>query len=219
MKRASILGMCLAVVLAAGAMTAVGASAAPPEFSPPFPNAFHSTSKAMTLETAVSKLKVTCKKDTNKGEVTGPATALVTIAFTGCKSTAVPGALCNSANGLPGEIVTERLLGVLGYTMIEPVKEVGLDLSTPTGGPMVVFFCGALKGEVFGSVIGRIAPLNKASKKLTLSFAQAAGHQAITHFLGGPIDVPKTTFGGPLEESGLASADKITLAAPVVIIA
>jgi hypothetical protein len=211
--------MGLVTALALGAMTAAGASAAPPEFSPPFPNAFKSTSKAMTLETAVSKVKVTCKKDTDKGEITGPSTALVTIAFTGCKSTAVAGVLCNSPNGLPGEIVTERLLGVLGYTMREPVKEVGLDLSTPTGGPIMVFFCGALKGEVLGSMIGKITPLDKATKKLTLSFAQAGGHQAITKFLGGPVDVPELKLGGPLEEAGFSSTDKIKLAAPAVIIA
>ncbi len=211
--------MGLVAALALAAMTATGASAAPPEFSPPFPNAFNSTSKAMTLESAVSKVKVTCKKDTDKGEISGPSTALVRMAFTGCRSTEVVGVLCSSPNGAPGEIVTERLLGTLGYTMREPVKEVGLDLSAATGGPMAVFFCGALKGEVLGSMIGRITPLDKATKKLTLSFAQAGGHQAITRLLGGPVDAPELKLGGPLEEAGFSNTDKLKLAAWAVIVA
>jgi hypothetical protein len=211
--------MGLVGALALAAMTAAGASAAPPEFSPPFPNTFNSTSKAMTLESAISKVKVTCKKDTDKGEISGPSTALVRIAFTGCRSTEVVGVLCSSPNGAPGEIVTERLLGTLGYTMREPVKEVGLDVSAATGGPIAVFFCGALKGEVLGSMIGRITPLDKATKKLTLSFAQAGGHQAIAKFLGGPVDVPELKLGGPLEEAGFSNTDKLKLAAWAVIVA
>lgn len=215
------LGACSAVALATCAIATTAASAAPPEFSPPFPNPFTSTSGAMTLQT-VGKVKVLCKADTNKGQVSGPAAALVTIRFTGCTTTAVAGVLCQSPNGAPGEIATEMLFGTLGYVSKTPL-EVGLDLSNPTGGPMLVFTCGALRGEVFGSVIGRITPLNKLVKPgahVTLKFAQKAGHQAIPMLLGGPLDVPLTRLGGgPLEESGLASTDKLTFAAPIVIIA
>lgn len=219
MKRTPILAIGLALASTIGAAAATGAAAAPPEFSPPFPNAFHSTSKAMTLKT-IGGLKVSCIADTNKGEVTGPASALLTISFTGCTSA---GSRCQSPNGLAGEIVTERLLGTLGYVSREP-KEVGLDLSNPTGGPMAVFFCGEdLRVEVFGSVIGKITPINKVVKPgahVTLKFAQKAGHQAIRMFLGGPLDVPLTSvLGGPLEESGISSTDLLTFAAPVVIIA
>jgi hypothetical protein len=221
MRRIPILGACSAVALATCAIATTAALATPPEFSPPFPNPFTSTSAATTLQT-VGKVKVMCKADTNKGEVTGPGAALVRISFTGCTTTAVAGVLCQSPNGAPGEIVTELLLGTLGYVSGVPL-EVGLDLSNPTGGPLAVFFCGALKGEVFGSVIGRVTPLNKVVKPgahVTLKFAQKAGHQAITMFLGGPVDVPLTKLsGGPLEESGLASTDKLTFAAPIVIIA
>jgi len=219
MKRTPILGIGLALALTMCAVAATGAAAAPPEFSPPFPNAFNSTSKAMTLQT-IGGLKVSCKADTNKGQVTGPTSALVTISFTGCTQA---GARCQGPNGLPGEIVTERLVGTLGYVKKAP-KEVGLDLSNPTGGPIAVFFCGEdLRVEVFGSVIGKITPINKVVKPgahLTLKFAQKAGHQAIKMLLGGPLDVPLTSvLGGPLEESGISSTDELAFAAPIVVIA
>jgi hypothetical protein len=173
----------------------------------------------MTLET-IGGLKVRCKADTNKGEVTGPVTALMTISFTGCTNA---GARCQGPNGLPGEIVTQRLSGTLGYVTRAP-KVVGLDLSEPTGGPLAVFFCGEdLRVEVFGSVIGRITPINKTiapGSHVKLMFAQKEGHQAIRMLLGAPPDVPMTSvLGGPLEESGISSTDLLTFAAPIKIIA
>jgi hypothetical protein len=223
MTRTRTIGACVAAAVAACAVGAGSAAAAPPEFSPPYPNPFTSTSKATVLET-VGKKRLTCKADTNKGEITGPSTALVKISFTGCTSPAAPGVPCQSPNGAPGEIVTEQLLGMPGYIRLEPTKEVGVDLSNPTGGPMFAFFCGAaVSGEVRGSVIGKITPINKLIKPgshAVLKFAQKAGHQIPMMFLGGPIDVPLTKFGaGPLEESGLSSIDILTFAAPVTIIA
>jgi hypothetical protein len=219
MNRTPVLAACIAAVIAVSAMTAAVAAAAPPEFSPPFPNALTSTSKAMTLET-IGGLKVKCKADTNKGEVTGPATAAMTIGFTGCT---IPGARCQSPNGLPGEIVTQPLLGTLGYVTRAP-KVVGLDLSEPTGGPLIVFSCGEdLRVEVFGSLIGRLTPLNKTilpGAHMALKFAQKEGHQAIKMLLGAPLDVPMTSvLGGPLQESGIATTDLLKFAAPIRITA
>jgi hypothetical protein len=48
----------------------------------------------------------------------------------------------------------------------------------------------------------------------------AAGSALVIRMLlGGPVDVPLTTVGAPLEESGLASTEKVTFAAPIAIIA
>ncbi len=220
MRRTAILGICLVAVLAVAATTASVAAAALPEFTPPFPNMFTSTSKATTLET-VGKTKLKCTADTNKGEVTGPSTALVTISFTGCAI--VHGPRCQSPNGVAGEIITDGLLGTLGYISRVP-KEVGLDLSTATGAPLAVFFCGEdVTGEITRSVIGKITPINKVIKPsghATLKFAQKAGHQAVTMFLGGPLDVPFLKLGlAPSEEAGLSSSDKIVFASPVMIVA
>ena len=222
MKRTRALAVGLVLALATGAVTATTAAAALPEFTPPFPNPFTSTSGKLTLQT-VGKLKVMCTADTNTGEVTGPVTALVTIRFTGCSTTALPGALCQSPNGAPGEIVTGVWLGKLGY-INTALKEVGIDFSTPTGGPLAEFFCGTtVKGEVVGSVIGKLSPVNKPikpGKPLKLKFTQKAGKQIPAKLEGEPIDVPFAKVGlGPLEEAGLSSADKLIFAAPITVIA
>jgi len=219
MNTRMFLGVLAAVLCAAGALGVSAAAAAPPEFTPPFPNPFTSTSKAMTLQT-VGGFKVKCKADTDKGEITGPVSALVRVTFTGCTSGA---ARCQGPNGLPGEITTEQLLGTLGYVTRQP-KVVGLDLSSPTGGPMIVFFCGEdVRAEVSGSLIGRLTPINKTlapGELMHLTVTQKEGHQTIRMLLGGPLDVPVTSvLGGPLQESGLASSDLLKFAAPIRIIA
>jgi hypothetical protein len=217
MRRTAILGTFLAAAVVGGTMTASVAAAAPPEFSPPFPNAFASSSKAMKLQT-VGGFKVTCKADRNTGEVTGPTSAVITITFIGCASAR---ASCQNASA-PGVIVTTPLSGTLGYVSRVP-KVVGLDLSSPPGGPLVSFVCGEdLSVQVFGSVIGRIAPINKTiapGEHLKLTFAQKEGHQQIKMLLGGPLDVPMTSvLGGPPQESGIASTDLLTFAAPITVI-
>ena len=109
----------------------------------------------------------------------------------------------------------------LGY-INEPKKEVGVDLSTATGGPLMEFMCGPLKTVVDGSVIGKITPVNKLVKPpahYTLRFAQSAGKQKPTKFESGPTDVLSTSFGGPFAESGLSSTDSISFAVPTMIAA
>jgi hypothetical protein len=220
MRRAPAIGAGTIISMALFAATASSALAALPEFSAPFPNPFKSTSKTLLIESTPAKVKVKCTADTNTGAVTGPATAEVTFRFTNCTSTAVAGVLCNSPNGAPGEIVTEKLIGQLGYVTRAP-KVVGLDLQNPTGGPLAVILCGGLVIELRGSVIGRVAPLNKKvtpPATVKLAFSQKAGQQAIRMLEGGPVDVPlMSTGGGPLEEAGLASADALTFAAPITI--
>src|SRR5271166_686420 len=122
------------VVPCVAALAALGLAAGPaqaelPEFITPTPIPFTSTSGKSTLET-VSKVKVACKSDSNAGEVTTPKSATMTITFKGCE--AKGGVLCNSPKGAAGEIITAGLIGTLGYTVNPEVKEVGLDLSSPT---------------------------------------------------------------------------------------
>jgi hypothetical protein len=221
MRSAAFLAACMGAAVAGCALTATAAVAAPPEFSGPFPNALHSTSKAMTLET-VGKFLLTCQAGTNQGEVTSPTTALLTITFTGC-TTGEGSGVGSCQNVAAGEIVTQRLSGRLGY-LNRTHTAVGLDLSNPTGGPLVSFSCGEdTRVSVTGSLIGRITPINKIvapGAHLTLKFAQKEGHQAIRKLLGGPLDVPMTRvlFGSP-EESGIATADVLTFTSAVEIIA
>lgn len=208
-------------MLASSATGATASLAALPEFSPPFPNAFTSTSKAMTLQT-VGKFRVSCTADTSNGEVTGPATALVTITFTGC-ATGEGASFGQCQNGVPGEVSTRRLSGTLGY-LNRTHTAVGLDLSNPTGAPMARFSCGEdTLVETSGSLIGRVTPINKTiapGEHVTLKFAQKEGHQAVKRLLGGPRDVPLTkVLFGPLEESGLSCTELLTFSAPIEIVA
>jgi hypothetical protein len=218
MTRMRRLGLCCIAVLALCATVTASASAALPEFLPS-PMPFTAKSGATTLET-VSKAKITCISDTATGEVTGPKTGTVTIKLSGCELVTL-GLACNTVGAPPGEITTVSLLMTLGY-INGPKKEVGLDLSTATGGPLLEFVCGPLKVIVEGSAIGKVTPVNKLIKPpghFTLKFAQSTGKQKPTHFESGPIDVLSTSFGGPFLESGLASTDTLAFPAPLMIAA
>jgi hypothetical protein len=225
MGRERILGLSLCAALAVCSIAVTPSLAAPPEFSPPFPNPVKAVSKGITLET-IGRFKVTCTADTSSGEVTGPATAALTITFTGCATGEGPGGgSCQNAKG--GEIVTEPLFGTLGY-LNRRHTAVGVDLSNPSaspaGGALIRFSCGEdTSVEVVGSLIGRIAPINKVVEphgNMTLKFAQKEGHQAIKKLLDGSRDAPMTrVLFGPLEESGIASTELLSFASPIEIIA
>jgi hypothetical protein len=218
MRRGRSIGLCMAAALAGCAVAAGSASAALPEFVPGAAVPF-TTKSGKTVLMTVGKAKLTCLADTGNGEIVGPKTATVKLIFTGCETKTIP---CNTPALGAGEVALTAT-GTLGYTVNPEVKEVGLDLSNPTGGPMMEFQCGAaLRGIVVGSVIGRLTPVNKFVKPpghFLLVFKQAGGKQAITHLFGEPIDVPMTSFGGPFEESGLASAESISFPIPVKVAA
>ena len=219
MRRTTTLGLCWMAALALGATVTASASAALPEFGGPFPVPFTSKSGVTTLET-VKKAVIRCAADTGVGEVSGPKTGSVKITFTGCELVTL-GLPCNTVGVPPGEIVTASLLMTLGY-INEPKKEVGVDLSTATGAPVMEFVCGPLRTLVDGSVIGKITPVNKPVAPpghFTLKFTQALGKQKPTHFEAGPIDVLSTSFGGPFAESGLGSTDSLSFPVPMLIAA
>jgi hypothetical protein len=209
MNRIRIICLALVAVFAMSAIATASASALPlPEFEGPFPNKFTSTSLVSTLET-VGKNKVTCTADTNKGELTGPKTDLVTVTFTGCETSGIK---CNSAGGAAGEIKTNQLASLLGY-INAATKETGVDLSPAVAGANVAEFeCAGIKIVVRGSVIGVITPLNKKTKAYTVKFVQKAGKQKVTKLEGGPKDVLETSInGGAFVESGESTTDKLTL--------
>ena len=211
----------LGILTAATAALAVGAgsaSAALPELAAPPGMPFTAVSKAALLETA-TKVKIKCTADTAKGEVLGPKLVTMTIAFTGCTSSEVPGVLCNSPNGVPGEVATMPLIGQLGYIKVEPPVEVGMDLSDPAAGLITTVICGPSVDRITGSVIGRVTPLNKPTKKLAVKFTQKVGIQNPTHLFGEPVDILQSSFGGPLIPTGLAGNEPLAFPAPVVLVA
>jgi hypothetical protein len=213
------LSLCVVLVGALGAIGVSQASAALPEFVGPTPLPFTSKLKASTLET-VSGLKVTCTAGIDSGEVTGAKALTLSIVFTGCELNGLP---CSSSR-VAGAIETSTLMGTLGYIK-KAKKQVGVDLSSPAGGPFMTFTCGEdLSVAVFGSAIGKIAPVNKLllppKKHFTLKFTQKLGKQKPIQLEGGPVDVLETSvLGGPAEESGLALADLLYFPAPLEIAA
>jgi len=219
MTRIRTLGLCCIAMLALSVGLTASAWAALPEFVGPFPTPFTSKSGKTTLET-VKKATITCATDKGSGEVTGPKTGVMRITLSGCEFVTL-GLVCNSTGVPPGEIVTATLIMTLGY-INGPKKEVGIDLSTATGGPLMEFSCGALRVIVDGSVIGKITPVNKLVKPpghFTLKFTQTSGKQKPTKFEAEPTDVLSTSFGGPFAESGLSSTDEVTFAIPTMIAA
>jgi hypothetical protein len=219
MRRARTIGLCCAALVALSAGMTASAAAAPPEFTGPFPTPFTSKSGVTVLET-VKKATITCTADTGSGEVTGPKTGTMTITFTGCEFVTL-GVMCNTVGVPPGTIVTAPLLTALGY-INGPKKEVGVDLSTATGGPLMEFTCAGLRVTVAGSVIGKITPVNKVVAPpghFSLRFTQAAGKQKPTKFEAQPTDVLFTSFGGPSQESGLSSPDVVSFPGPMTIVA
>lgn len=218
MKRMSVVGLCLLAMFATSAATAVSASAALPEFSAPFSKTFTSTSKTSVLET-VGGVAVKCSASTNTGEITGPQTGSMSIVFTGCKLGKVP---CNTPGAVPGVIATASLSMKVGY-INKAKKEVGIDLVEGSGAPFLTYGCGpVLRGVVIGSVIGKITPTNKLvtpSETFILKFTQTVGVQKPVKLEGAPIDVLETSFGGPFEQTGLSSTDRILFGEPVTLFA
>ena len=219
MKSIKKLALCFTPVLVLSAGAAASAGAALPEWVGPFPTKFTSASGVTILET-VKKAQIVCASDKGAGEVTGAKTGTIKIKFVGCELITL-GLVCNTVGVPPGEIVSPTLLATLGY-IGAPNKEVGVDLSNPTGAPVLEFVCGALRVIVDGSVIGKITPVNKTvvpPGHFALRFTQAGGKQKPTHFEAEPIDVLSTSFGGPFAESGLSSPETVGLVAPFMIAA
>jgi hypothetical protein len=219
MKGIRSLALAGATTVVLSAAIASSAAAAPPEWVGPFPTPFTSKSGVTTLET-VKKAVIRCTSDVGGGEVTGPNTATIKITFSGCELVTL-GLVCNTVGVPPGEIVTTTLVATLGY-INAPKKEVGVDLSTATGGPLMEFVCGGLRVIVDGSVIGKITPVNKPVNPpghFALRFTQAGGKQKPPKFEGGPTDVLSTSFGGPFAESGLSSPEEVSFPIPFMIVA
>ncbi len=175
---------------------------------------FTGTSGTVTLET-VGKTKITCAGATSNGEYTGPKTATVTVAFSGCQrsSTKEP---CQSAGAGSGQVVTSPLQGQLGFiqdefTQATPVPSVGLDLKhEPT---LLTAECGSSKEalSVGGSMIGQIAVIDKMVPSFTLAFKALEGKQSPEQFEGGVKDTLSESLGaGSPEQAGVTSKGKLT---------
>ena len=153
-------------------------------------NRFTSTSGPSYLE--ASSKKISCKADSNIGEITGAKTDLVKVTFTGC--TALGGLYKCQNTATAGEITTTWLFSTLGYIKKAAPTEVGLSLAPETGTTFAAVTCTyegleekievaeakkasekEHEAEAKGgdSIIGRITPINTPvtpPEKFSLSF-------------------------------------------------
>ncbi len=173
-------------------------------------NHFKSKEGKSTLET-VGGFTITCMKDTDNGEYTGPKTNRETIVFTGCKHGAMP---CQTTASGPGEITTALLISVLGF--IKAPNEVGMSLEPPTGEPFAQFACGGVGVVITGSVIAPITPISKMTKAFKENFKATAGKQEPENFELEPKDTLTCSlyeiFTGVLlssEQCGFTSTDTV----------
>ncbi len=222
MRPTSSFAGALGVAAALLAIAASSASAALPEFTPPFPKNMSATSGASTLET-VGGMKIECAADTAGGAVTAPQSGTISLTFTGCELVLASGKVPCTTPGTPPEtIVTPPLPAQLGYMSHTPTKAV-VGLQIGSGEVIFAEFDCINKVTVRGSIIGKITPINKLVKPLpkhfTLAFKQAKGVQKPKQFEGGPPTFFATSFGGPYEESGLTSKELLGFSEPVMIIA
>ncbi len=198
----------------------------PDEWSPgPGPSPHFSGEIPETVIETTGGARVTCGLSSLTGEWTGPKGASVTLTLRGCRN--ATGKSCQSSPTHVGEITTEGALeGVLGFIRGGSNPKAGLDLK-PSGAVAVTlaqFTCGELlEAEIWtlkGSVIGRIAPLERMSPKFTLLYTQVGGKQSPEHLEGAATDrlTAGRVVGGPekQEQAGLTmrrSAERKTVVA------
>jgi len=246
MKRMRILGLALVAVFALGVITAVGASAAEPEFYEchkeakvegkvhgNFSDKTCSTSEpkeegkyrlqpgigkkhvfkgkggVATLNTPKLENEVACGKFKDVGENTSPTTqGKIVASFGKCESL---GKKCESPGAGPGNIVTNNLVGKLGY-INKAKKEVGVRLSPETGTLLAEFNCEGLEIKTSGAVFGRMTgQVNTFSKTVVQEFKNNGSpkfEQEIKNFEGGSPETLQSKIGanGPFESGQESTA-------------
>jgi hypothetical protein len=208
MKRISITGLCLVVVLAMSAIAASGASAAPTykscvkvakgtghftsktcegapttggkyELASPAGAKYTSKSKSATLETP-GVGSVTCKKSAGAGEFTGETTGTTTVTFASCETA---GKKCHSAGEGSGTIKTF----LLDTTLVEGAHGPEALVAGTEGAEKLSaeFECEGItirtKGATGGIITGNIG---KAEKGATQSFSESSAQELESEVVG-----------------------------------
>lgn len=177
-------------------------------------NKFTQTSAKSTFET-VTKLKIACASDTGSGEYLSGNNKedLETITYSGCVINGPVGSAkvkgpCQSIGSPAGTIVTSPLRSLLGF--INAPKEVGVDLSSVSGGPIVELGCAGVVISINGSVIAPITPISKMTTTFKEKFKAKVGIQSPEKFEGEPPDTLTCTVAGTPLPCGLTSTETIT---------
>jgi hypothetical protein len=174
-----------------------------------------------SVELDGSRAKITCSAGEATGEVQGARTLSATLTLTGCER-ASSHATCQSATA-SGEIVTTELEGELGFITGGTKPAVGLDLRHAPS--IATFSCSSAAGieavTLEGSVIARIAPIDRAASTFTLRYKARAGRQVPEAFEEGLNDtlVAQTLVGleTTSEESVLLATATLSSEEPLEI--
>jgi hypothetical protein len=207
-KSTRIRTVVLAIIstLALFAVGALAASAAELE-QVPAKGTFTVKSEGGTFETH-SKEKVSCKKDSGSGELTGAKTDKSTVTFEEC--TGPLGVKCTSSGAKAGTIVTEINSELVWLSKASKLAGEKLALAKE-----VTIACSFIKLTVKGSTLCPVEPVNTKTTALKINCKQSAGKQEFTEFENEKGEkskaITETNKGGGFEESGLASLETLTL--------
>lgn len=166
-----------------------------------------SGSGAESILATVGHPTIKCVAANITGEYTGAKTATVEIEFQACINSLEQ--QCQSSQQNKSEIKTLPLEAELGFIRNEVIEGkkivvVGLDLkATPPLTNLVTYECGNVteSAQLEGSVIGKIAPINKMTtvQKLVYFVKKSTGAQVPEKFESGLKDTLSTTFQTGLE--------------------
>jgi hypothetical protein len=116
---------------------------------------------------------VKCMKDKDEGHIINKREADLKITFEECEADS--GVLTGAVCGTPGakkenDIVTETLVSKLVW-LNEAETEIGIAIAPEAGKPIEKVLCGGIEtAELLGSMVGKVSPVEEATKTDTLSF-------------------------------------------------
>ena len=163
---------------------------------------------ATTLETG-SKSNMTCLNNTFTGEYTGSQTAVVSMVLRGCEGSHALGGKCQSEGAEAGEVRSNALDGQLGVIQSGTKPSVGWDLKPALEPYLATFKCGESTISVAGSVIARLASVDKMGTTFKLQFKASKGQQAPERFEKGRKDTLTRVTDGEEQEAGLKMSGSI----------
>ncbi len=185
-----------------------------------FPITFTFTSGETKFET-VGKLSVLCTADKGSGELENGASGTIMITLTGCKSAGIG---CRSENAKGEKDAVETILETGAQlnvvNLLNTKKELAGGIVTTLPEP-VKLLCGVVKGELRGSVLGLVTPINK--EILTTETAKLESKQKEGKVEAGECKEPKETcekltkepleakIGEKLEGAGEQTTETISL--------
>ncbi len=133
-----------------------------------------------------------CTEAAIAGEYTGPQSASLTLALSGCTSPYFFSQKCKSEGASEGDITAtvQATLGIISAA----TKSLGWDLQPASGSDLATFECAGLPLALTGSIIGRVTKADVMSSLFSLTFKGSKGKQVPERFESGLTDVPHLSY-------------------------